>query len=345
MKLSFLFFGSKPDEKWQLCRQMGIEKAIAKLAPELTGQLPPWDYDSLAASKAVYEEQGFEPAGLKGDQMDMTRIMLGLDGRDKDVELYCRMLENMGRLGVGFICYNFMYTGWYRTHKFLQERGGALVSGFSYESALKEPDNSYAPVTESRVWENYQWFIEKVMPVAEANGVKMALHPDDPPVSPVNGIGRILTSADAIRKALSFSDSPSHGLTFCQGTYSTMNEDVESLIHEFGNGKIFFVHIRDVIGTPKKFRETFHDNGPTDMFRMMKAYKEAGFDGPLRSDHVPAMAGETNDSSGYEMKGSLFGIGYIKGLLNALKEDGPASAGRVKKNVEEMIFPNNNNDA
>ncbi|MBC8033632.1 MAG: mannonate dehydratase, partial [Chitinophagaceae bacterium] len=111
----------------------------------------------------------------------------------------------------------------------------------------------------------------------------------------------------------------SHGLTFCQGTYTTMNEDVLSLIGEFGSGKrIFFVHIRDVVGTPQEFRETFHDNGPTDMFRMMQAYKEIGFAGPLRSDHVPSMAGETNAQHGYEMKGSLFGIGYIKGLMDAL---------------------------
>lgn len=107
--------------------------------------------------------------------------------------------------------------------------------------------------------------------------------------------------------------------TFCQGTYTTMNEDVESLIHEFGSKrKIFFVHIRDITGTPANFRETFHHNGPTNMFCMMKAYKEAGFDGAIRSDHVPTMAGETNESHGYEMKGSLFGIGYIKGLLDAL---------------------------
>ncbi len=321
MKLSFLFFGNKPDEKWQLCRQMGIEHAIAKLAPELTGQLAPWDYNSFAQSKAVYEEQGFELIGLEGDQMDMTRIKLGLDGREKDIEQYCLMLTNMGRLGIKLLCYNFMYTGWYRTHKFLKERGGAFVSGFSYEAALKEPVNKYAPVSEGKVWENYHWFIEQVLPVAEASGVKMALHPDDPPISPINGVGRIFISADAIRKALSFSNSPSHGLTFCQGTFTTMNEDVLSLIHEFGcKQKIFFVHIRDVVGTPTKFRETFHDNGPTNMFRMMQAYKQIGFEGPLRSDHVPTMAGENNEHAGYEMKGSLFGIGYIKGLMDALNE-------------------------
>jgi len=318
MKLSFLFFGNKPDEKWQLCKQMGIDDAIAKLAPELTGMPSINNYESLATSKKVYEAKGFNLIGLEGDQMDMTRIKLNLEGKEADIEKYCSMLENMGRLGVKLLCYNFMYRGWYRTHKSLPERGGATVSGFSYEAALKEPISKYAPISETQLWENYQYFIEQVMPVAEANGVKMALHPDDPPISPIHGISRILTSADAIRKALSFSNSPSHGLTFCQGTYTTMGEDVEALIYEFAQ-RIHFIHIRDVTGTPENFRETFHDNGPTDMFKMMKAYKAIGFEGPLRSDHVPTMAGENNEHVGYEMKGNLFGIGYIKGLMDALR--------------------------
>ena len=212
------------------------------------------------------------------------------------------------------------------------------MSGFNYEAALQEPDNKFAPVSESQIWDAYHWFIERVMPVAEANNVKMALHPDDPPISPVNGIGRILTSAEAIRKALTVSDSRSHGITFCQGTYTTMNEDVKSLIHEFGRKeKIFFVHIRDVVGTPKEFRETFHDNGPTKMYQMIKAYNEIGFDGPIRSDHVPTMAGESNDHAGYEMKGNLFGIGYIKGLMDAVKEES-IQASSINKSNESAPF-------
>jgi mannonate dehydratase len=320
MKLSFLFFGNKPDEKWHLCKQMGIDYAIAKLAPELTGEKSINDFNSFSRSKEIFEENGFQLLGLEGDQLDMTNIKLGLNGREKDADNYCQMLENMGKLGVKLLCYNFMYTGWYRTKKNLLERGGALVSGFNYADSLREPNNKYAPVSEEKIWENYAWFIERVMPVAEANGVKMALHPDDPPISPVNGIGRIFTSSNAIQKALSICNSPSHGLTFCQGTYVTMGENIEQLIQSFGSqDKIFFVHIRDVKGTAADFRETFHDNGPTNMFKMMKAYKSVGFHGPIRSDHVPTMYGETNEHAGYEMKGNLFGIGYIKGLLDGLE--------------------------
>ncbi|HTL07235.1 MAG TPA: mannonate dehydratase [Chitinophagaceae bacterium] len=320
MQLSFLFFGCTPDEKWYLCKQMGIEHAIAKLAPDLTGMPAIDNYASLEKAAASFAAEGFSLTGLEGDQFDMTPIKLGLAGREETADRYCRMLENMGRLNIRLLCYNFMYPGWYRTHTSLPERGGALVSGFSAADALNEPVSKYAPVTASQLWENYQWFIERVMPVAEANGVHMALHPDDPPVSPLHGIARIFTSAESIRNALSLYESPSHGLTFCQGTYTTMQEDVGALIQEFGNKqKIFFVHIRDVKGSPDNFRETFHDNGPSNMFQLMKAYKAIGFNGPLRSDHVPSMYGESNAHAGYEMKGNLFGIGYIKGLMDALQ--------------------------
>jgi len=320
MKLSFLFFSDQPDGKWELCRQMGINCAIAKLAPELTGKLPPWDFESLKLSKERFAEGGFDLIGLEGDQMDMIRIKLGLPGREVDVELYKKMLENMGKLGINLLCYNFMATGWFRTSKDIQERGGALVTGFDTSDGERLPLTPYGEVSAEKIWENYQWFIERVMPVAEKAGVKMALHPDDPPVPVLQGIGRILINADAIRKALSLSSSPSHGLTFCQGTYVTMGENIPELIEEFGKaGKIFFVHLRDVEGTPGHFRETFHDNGPTNMPEMLKLYQHIGFNGPLRSDHVPTMAGEANDQAGYGMSGNLFGIGYIKGMMDALK--------------------------
>lgn len=321
MKLSFLFFGNKPDQKWVLSRQMGIKYAIAKLAPELTGTLPPWDFNTLAASKQTFKDNGFELIGMEGDQFDMNRIKFGLAGREEDIQHYCQMLENMGKLGIRLLCYNFMAgIGWFRTNTMITARGGALVNGFEIEAAKQLPLTAAGIVTEEQIWENYAWFLERVLPAAEKAGVKLALHPDDPPVSPLRGIGRIFKSADDIRRALSMSDSEAHGLTFCQGTYTTMGEDVKALISEFGERKkIFFVHIRDVEGDRNNFRETFHDDGPTDMPDMLRAYRDAGFTGPLRSDHVPSMAGDDNTHHGYTINGSLFGIGYIKGIMDALE--------------------------
>ena len=317
MKLSFLFFGNKPDEKWILAKQMGIGFAIAKLAPELTGELPPWDLATLQQTKETFQNNGFELIGFEGDQFDMTRIKLGLDGRDEDIEKYILMLENMGQLGINLLCYNFMATGWFRTNNSIPERAGALVTGFNAEDAAKLPLTKYGEIPAQKVWDNYAYFLDRVLPAAEKAGVKMAMHPDDPPVPSVQGIGRIFINAEATRKALKLSDSPAHGITFCQGTYTTMGEPVADLIREWKD-KIRFIHIRDVVGTPENFRETFHDNGPTDMAEMFRAYREAGLDVPLRSDHVPTMFGEGNDHAGYGMNGNLFGIGYIKGIMDTL---------------------------
>lgn len=318
MKLSYLFFGNRPDVKWQLCRQMGVGYAIAKLAPELTGHLAPWDLDSLKHSKAVFAANGFDLIGLEGDQFDMTRIKFGLPGRDEDIDLYKKMLRNMGALGIHILCYNFMAgIGWYRTHTDIAERGGALVSGFDAAAASQQPITVHGEVSEADMWSNYTYFIEQVLPVAEEAGVKMSLHPDDPPVSPLRGIGRIFINAEGIRRALSLSDSPAHGLTFCQGTYATMGENVQRLALEFKD-RINFIHFRDVSGTPQNFRETFPDNGPNDMVDLFRTYQSIGFNGPIRSDHVPTMAGESNEQHGYAMSGNLFAIGYMKGIMETL---------------------------
>jgi len=320
MKLSFFFFSDKPDYKWELCKQMGIRYAIAKLAPELTGKLPPWDFETLSSAKKKFAQHGFQLIGFEGDQMDMTRIKLGLPGKEEDIELYKQMLVNMGKLDINLLCYNFMPTGWFRTSHTTEERGGALVTSFDYNEAKKLPLTSYGIISAQTMWKNYQWFIEQIMPTAEESGVKMALHPDDPPVPELQGIARIFINAEAIRRALSLSNSPSHGLTFCQGTYLSMGENLSALIKEFGElKKIFFVHLRDIRGTADSFHETFHDNGPTDFPALLNLYKEIGFKGAIRSDHVPSMFGENNNHPGYGMTGNLFGIGYIKGIMDTLK--------------------------
>jgi mannonate dehydratase len=132
-----------------------------------------------------------------------------------------------------------------------------------------------------------------VIPVAETAGVKMALHPDDPPISPLRGIGRILTSAKNYRRVLAMVPSPVNGITFCQANFKAMGEDLEALAREWcRQKKIFFIHFRDIRGTREHFVETFHDNGPTDMARMLQVYSENGFAGPIRPDHAPTLEGE-----------------------------------------------------
>ena len=146
----------------------------------------------------------------------------------------------------------------------------------------------------------------------------MALHPDDPPISPLRGVGRIITSADAYRRVINTVPSPVNGIAFCQANFKAMGEDIEAVAREFTEqGKNFFVHFRDIEGQGKYFRETFHDNGPTDMARMLRVYHEAGFDGPIRPDHAPTLVGESENSRGYGVIGKVFAFGYMKGLMDA----------------------------
>ena len=315
MKLG-LMLPARQNIQWTLASQLGVEAVVTKAAPELTGLPDPSDYQSLKTIRDNFNAAGLELYALEGDEFDMSRIKLGLPGRDEDIEKYQMMLTNMGRLGLKLLCYNFMAgVGWFRSRNDLKERGGALTSGFD----IADIDNNVPlKLSEEQLWDNYAYFIRAVMPAAEAAGVKMGLHPDDPPLSPLFGYSRILTSADAYRRAMALSDSPSHGITFCQATFRTMGEDVFKLIPEFGK-RIFFLHFRDVTGSKTCFRETFHDNGPTDMVELLRTTLKHAPDCLIRPDHTPTMAGESNENFGYTMQGNLFATGYIKGILDALK--------------------------
>ena len=214
-------------------------------------------------------------------------------------------------------CPGFIAGGWGAS-----PGGGALVTGFDYELMKNEPLTEFGVITEEQLWDNLKYFLDKVVPVAEEANVKLAMHPDDPPLSPIRGIGRIMRSIENYQKLLDLYPSPVNGIGLCQGNFTLMTDDLPSVIRHFGKqNKIFFVHFRDVKGTPEKFEETFHDDGKTNMLECMKAYREVGFDGVCRPDHVPTMEGDRNDSPGYSSIGRLFAIGYLKGLREAVYAD------------------------
>lgn len=311
-----------PDRRWVVARQMGISAAVAKLAPELTGRAPPYDLSSLVQAVDDYRAGGFEIIGLEGDQFDMGRIKLGLPGLEEDLERYAEMVENMGRVGIPLLCFNFMVgVGWHRTATGMPGRGGALVSAYSAADDARAQGQQPARIETADVWENYRRFIRRIAPVAERSGVRMGLHPDDPPVPRVRGYARVLTSPDAIARALEIADSPAVGLTFCQGTFRSMAADVPALVHRFRD-HVAFVHVRDVRRTEDGFVETFPDEGETDMRSVFEAYREIGFNGPVRPDHAPAMDGDPSPADavhgtnvGYEANGMIFTVGYMKGLI------------------------------
>ena len=318
-------------ERWALARQIGVTDLVCQLPLGADGT-PEADRQALSRLCDRATEAGLRLSVVEGPT-PMEDAKLGLPGRDREIDHFCRMLDHLGGEGVEAVCYNFMAVlGWQRTDLAVAVRGGALSSGYDHaqmeargpataEGLTPGPDGML--IGEEQLWENFAYFSSRVVPVAEASGVKLALHPDDPPLSPIRGVGRIMRSVDNMERAIQLVPSPCNGLTFCQGNFAAMGADVPAAIRRFGaERKVFFVHFRDVRGTASRFVETFQDDGPTDMVAALRAYREVGFDGPVRPDHVPTMAGEPNDHPGYMMKGRLFAIGYLRGLLDALEAAG-----------------------
>ena len=205
------------------------------------------------------------------------------------------------------------HIGWLRTSSDYPERGGARVTEFS----MADFKPTGAKITAGELWKNYEYFIKAVIPEAEKYGIKLALHPDDPPVPKLGEVERIMISKANIKKAVyDIISSESLGITMCQANYFIMGEHPEEIIEEFAD-KIFMVHFRNTTGEPNHFRETFHDNGDIDMAALMRAYVKNEVNVPIRVDHVPTMAGEISTLPGYDAMGRLFAIGYLKGLLDA----------------------------
>jgi mannonate dehydratase len=312
-------FGSPKSRDISLAKQIGITHVIAGM------NLARFRHEEYATAvqkiKDDFAAAGLQVSGVESHPVAAEKIKLGVEGRDEEIENYKWALEALSKAGIRVVCYNFMAgLGWSRTRVDLAERGGALTSEFDIDAAKAQGPTRWGEISEEKMWDNITYFLKAVMPVADKLGMQMALHPDDPPVSPLRGIGRILISAKAYRRVMDIVPSPSNGVTFCQANFKLMGEDIYALAKEWcAKKKIFFVHFRDVKGNREKFHETFHDNGPTDMVRMLQIYSKGGFNGPIRPDHAPTIAGEANDHPGYAMGGKVLAIGYMKGIMDALK--------------------------
>jgi len=286
--------------------------------PNVGKEEQPWSRTSLERAKRQYEDAGFEMAVIEA-RPPMHNTKLGLPGRDAEIEVICDFIENMGAVGIPVWCPEFM-AGLFvlRTSSTIPSRGGALVTGYDHDVNRDQPLTEYGEVSEERMWDSLKYFLERVVPVAEKANVKLAMHPDDPPLSPIRGIHRIFRSVENYQRAIDMVPSPSNGIALCQGNFSLMTDDLPSVVRHFGNQKkIHFVHFRDVRGNAEKFVETFHDDGPTDMLECMRAYRDIGYDGVLRPDHIPTMEGDSNARPMYSQIGRLYAIGYITGLREA----------------------------
>ncbi len=316
--------GSDPsDEDLQFVKQLGAQYVTI------------WVHaDAATYENFVRLREKVEGAGLKvwniGDLNvhNMEEVTLNLPGRDQKIEEYKTYLRNLGKAGVYYTTYAHMGNGIWSTAR-ETTRGGASARGFD----LAKADAGYwdkkvfkGPLTHGRVyspkeiWDNYTYFIKAVVPVAEGAGVRIGIHPDDPPVPVLGGVPRcIFGNFEGYKRAFEIADSPNIGICLCCGTWleggELMGKDVLEAIHYFGKqGKIFKIHFRDVNAPLPHFVETFVDDGYMDMYRVMRALREVNFNGVIIPDHIPEMIGGSR-------AGTAYSIAYMKALLKRANEE------------------------
>ncbi len=318
MKLSMV--ASPPtDARLRALKQLGADYAVHYDMHDL-----PDDLEALSAIRDRYARFGLAwKVSESGPAID--RIVLGKEGAADQIERYKRIIGHLGRLGVEVIAYNFMPqvsedAMVVRTAFDASTRGGARTSGFrlSDVNAGTLP-HSEMPIAREQMWENLERFLRAVVPAAEVAGVRLAMHPDDPPLSPLCGLERIMSSEASFDRLLAISASPSNAITFCIGCFAEMGADIVGLIERY-RARTPYVHVRDIAGTADDFIETFPDDGQTDLVAVFRKLQEVGFDGYVRSDHAPALATDEGDSDtpeGYGMQGHIFAMGYLRGLERA----------------------------
>ncbi|MBY9017057.1 MAG: mannonate dehydratase [Candidatus Lokiarchaeota archaeon] len=345
MEIAFRWYGDKDRIPLKYIRQIpkvtGIVSALYDVA---VGEI--WPKDKIINVKRKIEAEGFKFSVIESIPVHED-IKLGNPNRDILIDNYCQSIRNMGALGIQILCYNFMPVfDWVRTDLAKKYPNGS--NSLSYDnSKLKEIDfktisldlpgwatnytkeelqyylNAYSKVDNEILWLNLEYFLRKVIPVAEEYGVKMAIHPDDPPWS-IFGLPRIITDEVALDRLVRIIDSPSNGITFCTGSFgANLKMDLVKVIRKFGMlDRIPFIHFRNVKHiAEKQFYESKHPTefGDVNMYEVVKTLIDIGFDGVIRPDHGRMIWGETG-RPGYGLYDRALGVMYLVGLWEGISK-------------------------
>jgi mannonate dehydratase len=319
-------------------QQLGLTSIQFHTPSDLAGDGGYWDLSELLRLRERCERAGLVIEGIENvPYRHWDMVLRGLPGRDEQLANYCTTIRNMATAGIMVLGHHFMPTYVWRTDLDARGRGGARVTAF--DAARVDDGNALAgykltpgqpieePIGSDRMWENYRVFLDAVLPVAEEVGVRLALHPDDPPTEiPLGGAARIMTSPEGLEHACELSGgSPAWSLDLCLGTVSEMGgeESVNRVIDTFGPaGRIAYVHFRDVQGVVPRFQECFLGEGNYDPAAVLRRLADVGFDGFIIDDHVPALIGDEDTwantaSAAYCSRGRAHAIGYLQGLVHA----------------------------
>ena len=331
-------FRARDDDDYRVMAQLGVRHVCAN--PPGSGH--GWTLDALRAHRAHIESFGLVldmvelPLGSQPiEQSASPDILLAGPARDAQSASICRLIENLARAGIPAAKYNLNLIGIPRTAR-EAGRGGASAAAFRWH-ALSEAERHAPPgaagmLSAEENWSRIEYFLERVVPVATACGVRLACHPHDPYTPPgYKGVTRVLGTVAGLKRLVQTCESPYHGLNFCQGTVAEMLDDpareIGDTIRWFGErGKIFNVHFRNIRGRKLDFMETFPDEGDMDMLAALRIYQACGYRYMLMPDHAPTLAGRDPRGTAF-----AFCYGWINAALMSLGLDpaGPAAAPRA----------------
>jgi mannonate dehydratase len=331
------------DEYLDFAAQLGVE-GVQLNTPDLPGERQ-WEFADLLALREKVEARGLVLEAIENIPNHFyADAMLGKPGRDQEIENVATTVRNIGKAGITLLGFNWMPNSVWRTDLGPTGRGGAVVSAFDLSLVGERAEEGKLLVArrdrrvedrkdswtagalyelgiergDEEMWESYEYFVKALVPVAEEAGVRLALHPDDPPVPALGGVARIFRNVDALERAADFSPGPGFGIELCLGTVSEMGgeEAVLRAVRYLGpRDKIAYVHLRDVRGTVPAFVECFLGEGNYRPAVVISELRRVGFDGFVLDDHTPALVGD----SPYGHRGRAFALGYIKGLIEMME--------------------------
>jgi len=340
------------ESNFQFAKQAGVTHLVVHLvdyfkgaSPTLTSGEPnmgwgvtqnqhrPWTYEELIALRKVIESNGLKWEAIENFDPSHWHDVL-LDGPRKLVQMeqLKRTIQAVGRAGIPIMGYNFSIAGVWGWTKAPVGRGNAMAICYDESQIDKQmpipngmawnmvydPDaaaGTVAPVSSDELWQRFEWFLSEIMPVAEENGVRLALHPDDPPADALRGAARLVNEPDKYQRVIDLVPSPSNNLEFCLGSLQEMRSgDVYGSIDHYGRqGKIAYVHFRNVRGKVPHYQEVFVDEGDLDMIRVVQCLRAVEYDGVIIPDHTPEM------SCGAPWHaGMAYALGYIRAALQAV---------------------------
>nr|WP_317175707.1 mannonate dehydratase [Halovivax sp. KZCA124] len=314
-------------ERLRYIKQLGVEDAQVNMYGydpsdphfadsehfPLTGERE-WTVENLTELREQFEDEGLRLNAVENVPVRFyDQVMLGGEKADEQLEHMKTTIRNLGRAGIPMFGYHWMPGGVVRTTP-KTIRGGAEVTAF--DAAEVEDDLTHdREYTEAELWDNYERFLDALLPVAEEAGVTMCLHPNDPPVAELGGVPQLFRNFENFRRAMELVPSSNHALELCLGCWSEMGEDVVEVIRHFGErDQLGYVHFRDVEGTVPKFRETFVDEGNFDTYDVLETLHDVGFSGMLLTDHVPHMEGDSE----WGHRGRAHAVGFLNGMLEAI---------------------------